>query len=62
MKDLISRLEGWHVIVLVICLGSALAGIITAARAPHEFGACREMAHGNIQAYNECVRAEHGNR
>lgn len=59
MKDFLLQFPP---LVLVIVLGASITGIITAARAPHEYTACRELAHGNIQAYNECVRAEHGSR
>ena len=62
MKDLISRLEGWHIVIILAVLGSAVTSVVAVAMAPHQYTACREMAHGNIQAYNECVRAEHGNR
>lgn len=62
MRYILDRFEGWQLLILVICLGSTITGIVAAWRAPHEYVACQQMAHGNIQAYNECVRAEHGNR
>lgn len=62
MKDFLLQFPPVMLVVLVICLGAAITSIVTVARAPHEYVACQQMAHGNIQAYNECVRAEHGNR
>lgn len=60
MKDLFSRFEPLHFIILVGLLITGIVGVTAVVASTH--GACWDLAHGNIQAYESCVRAERGNR